>query len=986
MFSLAESFRRLKTRLPGNRERGIYEWQYGVKPEAVLGIHGPSVHAERLLGQLEFAIRLSAGLGGRFDAEIKEALAVAEAGVLLDGDITSALLVRVESLLMPLSYEAKQYTVLCVAHAHIDMNWLWGYPETVAITLNTFETMLRFMDEYPDFTFSQSQGAVYEIVERFAPEMKSRIQQRIQEGRWEVTASSWVEQDKNMPDVESMARHLLYTKSYLNKNWGVEPDSIALDFSPDTFGHCGNMPEILNQCGVSFYYHCRGYEGPHYLYRWRSPSGAEVIAYREGMFYIGTITPQLGATAYALAQETGLRTSLCVYGVGDHGGGPTRRDIERIIDQNKWPIFPQFRFGRYSEYFQLAETLRESLPVVDHPLNFHAPGCYTTQSRLKRINKQTEAALLDAEALSAVAFVNCQHAYRANAFMDAWRKVLFSHFHDILTGSCIRDAQEHAMGLYQDAQATAMTEMAQAMRTIASHVHTTNAIIQGSGQDTAEGAGVGYGVDKNLVSVSGSAGGSVRIYHVFNPLPFTRNEVVELPVWDWEDDLRQFAVQDTATGELCDCQLLDAQKKTYWVHQVVRVLARVCLPPLGYTTVSLFRKQDVTYPLTGINWTPVAPEWDRNIVLENDLIRAVFSSHDATLVSLVDKDTGQERLHHAGFRLIQEDLAMATAWVVGRQGTVKELCDSVRIYDVQTGERDAAYQLEMLRNFGEPPVVAENLRKTPLRQMFTFELPITERSSMTCNVSLDKGKAELVYNTTIHWGDMADAKTKSVPQLSFAVKPCYNVTGYAYDTPGGEILLADRDGDVPGLTYGVALAENERAIYLTSDAKYGYRGAQGTLSLTLLRSPAHPDPYSDQGVHNIRFALGIGDAKNNYIRKQAKSFAHSSSVLSGCLQEGDLPPSNSFLSLEDEDSLTLAAVKCAEDRRGIVLRLFADPRREGSGTIHFTQAIRSAKFVDILERSSYTTGQLFVEGHTLRIALPNGCLASVYIMFEEENA
>lgn len=144
------------------------------------------------------------------------------------------------------------------------------------------------MEEYPGFTFSQSQASVYRIVEEYAPELLKEIRARVKEGRWEVTASTWVENDKNMPAGEAMARHLLYTKRYLSELLDISMDSLNLDFEPDTFGHSRNMPEILQKGGVSRYYHCRGYDGE-FLYRFKGISDAEVLAYREPYWYNAAI-------------------------------------------------------------------------------------------------------------------------------------------------------------------------------------------------------------------------------------------------------------------------------------------------------------------------------------------------------------------------------------------------------------------------------------------------------------------------------------------------------------------------------------------------------------------------------------------------------------------------------------------------------------------------------------------------------------------------
>ncbi len=110
--------------------------------------------------------------------------------------------------------------------------------------------MLDLMNEYPGFTFSQSQASVYRIVEEHDPELLKEIRRRVKEGRWEVTASTWVETDKNMPCGESLARHVLYTKRYLARLFDLEGERLAIDFEPDTFGHSRNVPEILARGGV----------------------------------------------------------------------------------------------------------------------------------------------------------------------------------------------------------------------------------------------------------------------------------------------------------------------------------------------------------------------------------------------------------------------------------------------------------------------------------------------------------------------------------------------------------------------------------------------------------------------------------------------------------------------------------------------------------------------------------------------------------------
>lgn len=133
------------------------------------------------------------------------------------------LILETEDILQPLEAEAKKYTVYCIGHAHIDMNWMWSWPETVAVVNDTFTTVLNLLEKFPEFCFSQSQASIYRIVEQFNPSMLQRIKEFVEEGRWEITASHWVENEANLISGEAMCRHLLYTRRYMKKLFNLEP-------------------------------------------------------------------------------------------------------------------------------------------------------------------------------------------------------------------------------------------------------------------------------------------------------------------------------------------------------------------------------------------------------------------------------------------------------------------------------------------------------------------------------------------------------------------------------------------------------------------------------------------------------------------------------------------------------------------------------------------------------------------------------------------
>ena len=250
--SLDKRFRNIFLSVEGTLEPGKYEHTDHLPKELRLGVTPVNPWHRRILSEVDFCLQLKAHGGVDAHACIDSALTILEQGLAADGVLTDGICRQAEECLLPLAQEAKTYKLLMVGHAHLDMNWMWGWDETVATVVATFKTMLKLMDEYPEFCFSQSQASTYKIIEDYAPELMPQIQKRIREGRWEVTASAWVETDKNMPCTESILNHILYTKQYLREHWSIDPAKLDLDFSPDTFGHSAFLPELDTLGGVKY--------------------------------------------------------------------------------------------------------------------------------------------------------------------------------------------------------------------------------------------------------------------------------------------------------------------------------------------------------------------------------------------------------------------------------------------------------------------------------------------------------------------------------------------------------------------------------------------------------------------------------------------------------------------------------------------------------------------------------------------------------------
>ncbi len=901
---------------------------------------------ERIASELRYCYQLSQLNDGIYNETMRSVIEYVAGKQLETGCICEATVSEAERQLSSIGQVAKAYEVVCAAHAHIDMNWQWGWDETVSVTLDTFRTMLDLMEEYPEFTFSQSQASVYEIVAKHDPDMLQEIKRRVHEGRWEVTASAWVEADKNMPNGESMARHILYTRRYLAKLLDIDPESLNLTFEPDTFGHNVNVPEVLANGGVRYYYHCRGAEGD-YLERWTAPSGRSIIVYREPFWYNADITPALAFSIPELCERYGLKKFIKVYGVGDHGGGPTRKDIEKILDMNTWPLFPRIRFGTFAEFFAAVDKVKDNLPVTEGEKNFIFTGCYTSQSRIKLANRMGEAALNEAETFAGIANAVIGAPYSNEAFAQAWQNVLFNQFHDIIPGSCVIASREHAMGLFQETMAIAGSAKKRALAAYAKQIDTSGILADEDIADTrSEGAGAGFGVQSFQISQASRGAGKTRLFHVFNPAPYERNEVTEVVVWDWDYDLERVMWTD-AHGKAVAHQVLESGR--YWGHTYTKMLIAASAPACGYSTYVMTQRQSVE-PKISFPRDPRV-ETQPQLVLENELIKAVFDQQNCTLVSLLDKRTGEQLVSApaALFRMIDEDITRGTAWRVGRYKRVDHVVDDVKLVKLERGE---------------------------LRQTITYEVAARD-SKLTVAISLDTDSPRLDFAVECDWQEVGN-KEKGVPQLNFHVPLAYECATYKYDVPYGVIAREPMDWDVPANSWAQAIkAEGKSQLMVVTDSKYGFRGVNNSLAVTLIRSSFDPDPYPENGkIHRIRLSL-YADATgtNQEAITRAYDSNHPLTVLSSRGRtKGVLPLSQAFLEVVG-GSAVVAAVKRPEASSAeseLIVRVYEAEGAQSEVSLAFAQHVVQACFVDINEKPLANDGIRITENQVLFPIRPYG--------------
>lgn len=356
----------------------------------------------------------------------------------------------------------------CIGHTHIDVAWWWTVAQTREKVCRSFATVLKLMDEYPNYRFMSSQAQLYQFVKEREPALYEGIKRRVAEGRWEPEGGMWVEADCNLTSGESLVRQFLHGKRFFKDEFGVDCRILWL---PDVFGYSGALPQIMKECGIEYFMTTKlawnqFNKIPADTFRWRGIDGTEVLTHlittqdpgqNESSFfttYNGKLHPEALIRAWKRYQNKDINNDVLVsYGYGDGGGGPTRAMLETSLRMEKGlPGMPKVRQAFARTYFdELRGRVRDNprLPVWEGELYFeYHRGTLTSMARNKRANRKAELCMMDLELLSALTADRV--AYPAREIDRLWTGMLLNQFHDILPGSSIHEVYEVTKAEYAD--------------------------------------------------------------------------------------------------------------------------------------------------------------------------------------------------------------------------------------------------------------------------------------------------------------------------------------------------------------------------------------------------------------------------------------------------------------------------------------------------------------------------------------------------------
>ncbi|HEY4900628.1 MAG TPA: glycoside hydrolase family 38 C-terminal domain-containing protein [Terriglobales bacterium] len=837
----------------------------------------------------------------------------------------------------------KQFTVKAVGNSHIDMAWLWPETETVEVVRNTFGTALQLMREYPDFKFAGSAAQAYVWMEEKYPAIFREIEQRVKEDRWEIVGGMWVEPDLNMPDGESLVRQILYGKRYFKQKFDVD---VNVGWNPDSFGYNWQLPQIYKRSGIDYFvtqkllWASEFTKFPYRLFWWQAPDGSCLMTYfpsdygnaiepvrmaRDSSVYGPMMWKYNGGTNSAPA---GGLQMMYLYGVGDHGGGPTRTDLDTALRWQKPDVvFPKLEFSTAASFLNnLSKNESElNLPTWTGELYFqYHRGVQTTQSETKRGNRKSEVALLDAEKLASIGTLFGE-TYPQADFDASWKKVLFNQFHDVLPGSGIAINYVDAARKYAEVQRFSNDTIHNSLSELAARVDfpPNPGLISQANRET-------FGEVK-IQGVASSVG-----VLVFNPLSWTRFGPVEFDV-QFPTPIPSISAM-APNGKQIEAHLVSEDTRTGLAH--VLMIAED-LPANGYNLYLLLGSDKRLVDIPGaIKPEPRLKATDTS--LENEFLRVQIDSKTGCITSLFDKRTNTEALA-AAVAGIGAPANLPDGKPCGN--LLQAFVDKPQKWDAWNVDANFIEHHTDLLQADEVKLI----ESTPLRAVIRVTHK-WQNSSFVQDITLCAGMPRVDVHMQADWHEKHILLKVAFPLSARNDKATFEIPYGTVERPTTRNTPAEKaQFEVPALRWA-DLSDATHGFSLLNDSKYGYDAKDNVLRLSLLRAPEYPDPNADQGHHEFTYSLypHAGTWRDALTVRQGYEVNVPLLAVTTTRHQGTLPPSQSFF-VAQEDNVVITAIKKDADDNSLIVRFYEWAGKKGDVHLTLPQAASAAWQTNLME-------------------------------------
>jgi len=798
-------------------------------------------------------------------------------------------------------------TIVGTGHAHLDVAWLWTVDQIRRKAGRSFYTVLRLMEEFPEYHFTQSQPQLYDFVRQDYPELFAEIKQRVAEGRWEPIGGMWVEADCNLTGAESLARQFLLGRTFFREHFGPDAESRVL-WLPDVFGYAWALPQLIKQAGLEYFFTIKiGWSQynrmPYDTFWWQGLDGTRVLThfsttpeagYGSSTYNANATPAQVIGTWTNFKQKELHHNLLMAFGYGDGGGGPTREMLENIREMAAFPATPRLCQMHVGDLFPAIEAKAgRHLPTWNGELYLELHrGTYTTQSRTKRANRKSEFGLHDAEFLASLAAVLDSHyEYPAATLRHAWELVCLNQFHDIIPGSSIGPVYVDSQKQHAEVQQTARAVQDAALSAIAARLGDP------------------------------SAPESSQSLLIVNPTSFARDDLAF-----WPGRLEDGRCLQGAEGARLPIQ--PAAEGT-WIAPGV-------LPPFSVT------------PLTEAAGAGPLPDGDLSVTptrLENTYLR-VELNEAGDITRIYDKVNRRDVMPKEAianqFQAFEDRPLQWDAWDV-----------------------DIFFEDKMWKS--DPASSVNVIEAGPLRATLEVRRRILH-SDYVQRISLHYNSPRLDFDTTIDWRERHILLKVAFPVDVLSNVATYDIQWGNVQRATHRNTSWDWARFETCAHKWVDLSEGDYGVSLLNDCKYGHdirdnSPQGGVMRISLLRSPTMPDPEADQGEQRFAYSLlphtgswGEATIAQAYALNDALIVARPKSGASD-LQQVRL------LSVEPAN-IVVETIKQAEDGNGLIVRLYESQRRRGQAQLHLGFKLGSAWHTNLLEENQTA---LTPDGNTLSL-------------------
>lgn len=781
-----------------------------------------------------------------------------------------------------MTYDKRSIHLIC--NAHLDPIWLWEWEEGAAEAISTFRVAADFCEKYPGFVFNHNEVILYQWVEEYEPALFRRIQRLVAQGRWHIMGGWFLQPDCNMPSTEAMARQAIDGRRYFDRKFGVRPTT-AINFDP--FGHAAGIPQILAGSGYDSYVFCRPSPNqcalPAEIFRWVAPDGSSVAAARGFGSYL-TLHGKARGKVEAFIENRDEPCGLVLWGIGNHGGGPSHKDLCALNDLIDEHPELDMRHSTPEACFEEIRLRGADLPVHQGDLNLWAPGCYTSMAEIKRRYRQIENHYFATEKMAAAAWAQGLMDYPQAELDDARRDMLTGQFHDILPGSSIQPAEEAALRMLDHGLEILSRLKARAFFALA------------SGQTRPR---------ENRIPVL-----------VYNPHPFDIETLVtcefNLPNQNREGTC---ILAHAHQGR----KALPTQVEQELSNVPVDWRKRVVFP----ATLKAGQMNRFDCTLEEVSRKPAPKVRARNgkLRLRTGDLEFVLNARSGLVERL--RIQGRDLVKPRAFLpVVVED--HEDPWAGDRRSFPKR----IGAFKAMSRERVADFTRASAKN---APGAVRVVEDGPVRTVFEVLMEYHD-SQIVMRYCVPRAGTEIEVEARVFWNEKQRMLKLEIPTPDAQARYVGQVIGGRLDLP------ADGTEAVAQRWTAVVSDSEDAALTVVNDRTYGSDLRRGRLRLSLLRGPIYSSltggnpiakpianrymPHIDQGERIFRFWVSGGAAGERLgaIEREAMAHAEAPFALSFYPQGGGRLPRP--LAVLSDKACVATAVKKADDGNYLVVRLF----------------------------------------------------------------